>query len=153
MSNIISKTSNPIYDFLLEIYITPPPPLPKSQENWLNISKDFEELWNTPHVIGCIDGKHIRFECPQLSGSIYHNYKGFFSIVLLAVCDAKYCLILFDLGQYGSNNDSWILANSQMGQMFEKNELNVPEDVKLEETLEQSIPYFLLGDEALPLKT
>ena len=40
-----------------------------------------------------------------------------------------------------------------MGQMFEKNELNVPEDVKLEETLEQSIPYFLLGDEALPLKT
>ena len=102
MSNIISKTSNPIYDFLLESYITPPPPLPKSQEDWLNISKDFEELWNTPHVIGCIDGKHIRFECPQLSGSIYHNYKGFFSIVLLAVCDANYCLILFDLDNMGA---------------------------------------------------
>ena len=129
------------------------PPLPKSQEDWLSISKDFEELWNTPHVIGCIDGKNIPFECPQLSGSIYHNYKVFFSIVLLAVCDANYCLLLFDLGQYGSNNDSWILANLQMGQMFEKNELNVPEDVKLEETHEQSMPYFLFVDETFPLKT
>ena len=37
--------------------------------------------------------------------------------------------------------------------MFEKNELNVPEDVKLEETFEHSMPYFLFGDEILPLKT
>ena len=105
-----------------------------------------------PHAIGCIDGKHIRIECPQLSGSIYHNYKGFFSIVLLAICDINYCFTLFDLGQYGSNNDSGVLAHSQMRQMFEKNELNVPEDAKLEETHEQSIPYVLLGDEIFPQK-
>ena len=88
-----------------------------------------------------------------MSGSTFHNYKGVFNIVLLAVCDANYCLILFDLGQYGSNNESWIQATSEMWQMFEKNELNVPEDVKLEETFEQSMPYFLFGDEILPLKT
>jgi len=36
--------------------------------------------------------------------SLNHNYKGFISLLLLAG-DAKYCFLMFDLGQYGSNND------------------------------------------------
>ena len=27
-------------------------------------------------------------------------------MVFLAVCDAKYCFTMFDVGQYGSNNDN-----------------------------------------------
>ena len=71
-----------------------------------------------PHVIGCLDGKDIRIECPKLSRTVNHNYKGFFSIALLAICNANYCFTLFDLGQFGSNSDSGILASSQIGEIF-----------------------------------
>ena len=104
-----------------------------------------------PHVIGCLDGKHIRIECPKLR-ALYHNYKGFFSIVLLAISDANYCFTLFDLGQFGSNNDSGVLVSSQMGEMFEEELLPMPEDRKLNDSNNEDLPYLLLGDEIFPLK-
>ena len=105
-----------------------------------------------PHVIGCVDRKHIRVEYPRLSGTLCYNYKGFFSIVLVVICDANYCFTLFDLGQYGSNNDSGVLANSNMGEIFDDNLLIVPEDSRLTENHECPLPYFLLEDEIFPLK-
>ena len=70
-----------------------------------------------PHVIGCLDGKDIRIECPKLSRTVNHNYKGF-SIALLEICDANYCFTLFDLGQSGSNNVSGVLASSEIREIF-----------------------------------
>ena len=66
-----------------------------------------------PHTIGYIDGKHIRMKYPKLSRNRHQNYKCF-SMVLLSICDATYCFTLFDVGQYGSNNNSGVLANPQM---------------------------------------
>ena len=109
-------------------------------------------MWNMPHTIGCIDGKHIRIECLKLSGTLYYNYKGFFSMVLLAISDANYCFTLFDLGQYGSNNDSGVLANPKMEQMFVDDLLHVPPDTKWQKDDLHDCPYFLLGDEIFPLK-
>ena len=71
-----------------------------------------------PHVIDCLDSKHIKIECPKLSRTVNHNYKGIFRIALLAICDANYCFTLFDLGQFGSNNDGGVLASSQVGAIF-----------------------------------
>ena len=79
------------------------------------------------------------------TGSLYHNYEGFFSIVLLAMCDANYCFTLFDLGSYGSNNDSGILAHSEMGNRFEFNEMNLPEPTYLPGITMQNLPLFLTG--------
>ena len=125
---------------------------PGSREERPEIPKKFEEVWNKLNVIGCIGGKYIRVECLKLSGTLYYNNKGFFSIVLMALCDSKLCFILFDLGQYGSVNDSGILANSEMGKMFEEDQLNVPSDWKLSEDDEHSLLYFLLGDDVFPSK-
>ena len=91
-------------------------------------------------------------EMSQINGTFYYNNKGFFSMVLLAICDANYWFTLFDLGQYGSNNDSRVLANLQMGQIFQDNFLHVPPNTKLQKDDLHDCPYFLLGDEIFPLK-
>ena len=63
-----------------------------------------------------------------------------------------WCFTLFDLGQYESNNDSGVLANSKMGQMFVDDLLHVPPDTKLQNDDLHDCPYFLLGDEIFPLR-
>ena len=148
VSRIVSETCVAISDSLKDIYLKPP----KSAEEWKAISEQFEETWNFPHVIGAIDGKHIRIQCPSLSGTLFHNYKGFFSIVLLAICDADYCFTLYDIGSYGSNNDSGVLANSVMGQLLENNRCRVPSPEKLDGCSFEPLPYYLVGDEIFPLK-
>ena len=61
-----------------------------------------------PHCLETIDSKHIAMRQPKHSGSLWHNYWGFFSLVLLAICDARYCFSFADVGEYGSNSDSEI---------------------------------------------
>ena len=96
----------------------------------------FEDTWNMPHVIGAIDGKHVRIKCPKNTGSLYHNCKGFFSLVLLAICDANYCFTLFDVGQYGSNNDSGVLIHSNIHSR--------PQPESVEGCDFNPLPYFLV---------
>ena len=85
ISKIIKETSNALWETLKEVYLKSP----QQVADWKAISKEFENLWNFPHCIGTIDGKHVAIECPKLSGTQYFNYKGFFSVVLLAICAAK----------------------------------------------------------------
>ncbi|XP_068739097.1 putative nuclease HARBI1 [Montipora capricornis] len=122
VSHIIQETSYAIW-LLLEVkYVSPP----NSASDWKNISKDFESIWHLAHCIGAIDGKHIAIRCPGNSGSLYYNYKGWLSIVLLAVCDASYNFTLVDIGPYGSTNDSSVLTNSEMGKAFENGYMSLP---------------------------
>ena len=93
VSHIIKETLHVIRLALKDKYVGPP----KSANNWKNISKVFESTWHLPHCIGAIDGKHIAIQCPQNSGSLYYNYKEWFSIVLLALCDACYNFTLADI--------------------------------------------------------
>ena len=73
VSKIVSETSLAIYNSLKQPYLKPP----SSKEEWLSISSGFKDSWNFPHCLGAIDGKHIRKECPKLTGSYYYKYKGF----------------------------------------------------------------------------
>ena len=82
----MSETSEAIIHVLLQDYMPPP----ETEVQWKNIAQKFGDLWQFPHVVGAIDGKHVVIEAPTKSGTLYHNYKGIFSIVLPAVCAAKY---------------------------------------------------------------
>lgn len=124
---------------------------PPSREDLIQIARDFWEKWNFPNCVGSIDGKHIRIFCPGKSGSLFFNYKDFFSIVLLAIVDANCKFIYVDIGSYGKEGDSGIFSRSSLyklikqGNYFPPNE-NLP-------TSSQTLPYVHVGDEAFHLET
>ena len=64
-------------------------------------------------------------KCPTKSESLYYNYKGWFSIILLAVCDECYSFTLVDIGSYDSSNDSGVFSNSNLGCAFENGKMNI----------------------------
>ena len=63
-------------------------------------------------VSGALDGKHIPIKAPQKSGSMYHNYKGFFSMIPLALADADYKFIWASVAEYGSLSDCQVFNES-----------------------------------------
>ncbi|GFR25783.1 DDE Tnp4 domain-containing protein [Trichonephila clavata] len=72
---------------------------------WLDIAEGYHEQWQFPNCLGAIDGKHVLMQAPPKSGSRFHNYKGTFSIILLACVDANYKFVLVDIGAEGHNSD------------------------------------------------
>jgi len=46
---------------------------------------------------------------PSGSGSLFYNYRHFFSILLLALVDADYCFIALVIAAIGKSSDSNIL--------------------------------------------
>lgn len=81
---------------LQPVYLSSP-----TEEDWRKYADGYWRKWNLPNCVGSIDGKHIRLRCPPNSGSLYFNYKKFYSIVLLAVADHIYRFTLVDIGAYG----------------------------------------------------
>ncbi|CAH2013075.1 unnamed protein product, partial [Acanthoscelides obtectus] len=71
-----------------------------STEKWIEIAKGFQTCAQFPNCIRAIDGKHIRTKQPPNSGSMYYNYKQYYSTVLFAMCDANYCFTYIEVGSY-----------------------------------------------------
>ena len=124
-------------------------PVP-SIEDFIKISQDFETKWDFPHCIGSIDGRHVLIKKPGNSGSLYFNYKLYYSIVLQAVVDANYRYIVIDVGGFGSQHDAATFIASQLYKALMSNKLNLPCASKLGNS-DLYLPYFLVGDGAYPL--
>uniref|UniRef100_A0A3B4HC48 DDE Tnp4 domain-containing protein n=1 Tax=Pundamilia nyererei TaxID=303518 RepID=A0A3B4HC48_9CICH len=104
-----------IWDCLVDDFMAVP-----STEDWRSIAEGFQER------------------------SMFHNYKGTFSIVLLAVVDAEHRFRVIDVGGYGRTSDGGILANSTFGQAFRAGTLHLPPD--------QPLPAPCLSHETFPWK-
>ncbi len=102
VSEIIPETCQAIYTVLKPDFLK----IPSREEEWKQISDDFWKKWNFPNCLGAIDGKHIRIRAPPNSGSFCYNYKGTFSHILLACCDANACITYLDMGSFGRAADS-----------------------------------------------
>lgn len=81
---------------------------------------------------------------------MYYNYKGYFSTVLFAMCDANYCFTYVEIGSYGKSSDAGIFNNSKLFHKMCENSLGIPPPCSLPNSTEQ-FPHVILGDEAFPL--
>ncbi|XP_008183327.1 uncharacterized protein LOC103309516 [Acyrthosiphon pisum] len=120
--------------------------------DWLDISKGFYEKTNFPNTVGVVDGKHIRLECPNNSGSLYYNYKNFFSLILMAICDSNYCFRIIDVGSYGKESDCNVFKTSTFGKKLYSGSVNFPPDQCLPDD-DNGVPqpFILVADEAFAL--
>ncbi|XP_042870250.1 putative nuclease HARBI1 [Penaeus japonicus] len=125
---IVKTTSNAIWETLQPHYM----PVP-NEHQWKEIAKNYFEKCNIPCCVGAIDGKHCRLKCPSGTGFLFYNYKGYHSIVLLAIADANCCFTLIDVGSYGRNSDSPVFTESNMGKQFLSRNLDIPQSSELGE--------------------
>lgn len=114
---------------------------------WQDISDGFLQKSNFPNCIGALDGKHIRIVNPTGGGSMFYNYKHFYSIVLLAMCDADYCFTYINVGSCGKNSDSSIFRDSALFRKLENNDLNIPGPKPLPGA-NDPVPYVIVADGA-----
>ncbi|KAG1667912.1 Protein ALP1-like [Nymphon striatum] len=142
VSDILSETTRAIWDVLCPIYLPAP-----TEQRWLEIADYFDRRWAFPNCIGAIDGKHIRVQTPPGSGSKNFNYKEYFSSVLLAMCDSRYCFTVVDIGSLGRSTDGVIFADSVLASPVL---LKVPEPTTV--TGIGTMPHVVVGDAVFPLK-
>ena len=124
---------------------------PKTPEEWKTVAEGFSTKWQFHHTLGAIDGKHIKIFCPPKSGTVYYNYKGYYSIVLMAIVDADGKFIYVDVGAPGSCSDGGIFRDTPLREHLEQGTAGLPEDEPLPGE-ERPCPYFFVGDAAFPLR-
>ncbi len=127
-------------------------PLPRTHDDWKAIAQQFKDRWNIPHALGALAGKHIAIRKSHNSGSVFYNYKGFFSVVLLALVDAEYKCIWIDTGGEGHESDSQLFGVSELKECIEDNTINFPDSDPLPNDVRDR-PYHTLGNDAFPLRT
>lgn len=123
--------------------------IPSSQEDWDNITSGFHSRWNFPLCIGALDGKHVAFRARKEDGSYYRNYKGFNSIVLLALVDANCRFIYVNVGCNGRISDGGVLRQSNLMKIVE----DAANNFQFEKTIGNGrlLPYVIVADNAFAL--
>ena len=65
--DIIHDTCLAIWDSLNETYLQPS----RTTDDWKKIAQDFSCIWDLPHCVGAIDGKHVAIKSPLNNRSLY----------------------------------------------------------------------------------
>lgn len=146
IGQIIRECTIAIWECLQPNYM----PVP-TEDTWMTVAKRYYELWDLPNCIGSIDGKHFRIQKFNNTGSQYYNYKGYFSVVLLACVDADGIFTTIDVGEIGRNSDGGVFRSSSLGQLLVKNKLKIPKPAAMPNDA-TNFPFYFIGDQAFPLK-
>lgn len=87
------------------------------------------------------------FRARKSDGSYYFNYKGFNSIILMALVDADHNFLFVDVGCNGRVHDAGVYSNSTLCEAIGSNLLNFPNDKCLPDT-NLEVPYVIVADDA-----
>ncbi|XP_066990473.1 uncharacterized protein [Macrobrachium rosenbergii] len=119
LGNIVIETCDAIVSSLKDVI-----KIPESEEEWMSVSEEFDRKWDFPHCLGAIDGKHVKITKPYNSGSYYYNYKGTFSVVLMAIVNAKCQFLMVHIGTNGRVSDGGVYGNTRFSQDLTEDKLH-----------------------------
>ena len=122
---------------------------PTLPEDWLLVESVFRQRWNFPHALGALDGSHIPIRCPQGAGSLFHNCKGFHSIVLLALVDGNTKFLWVGMGEAGSTSDDHVFKHTNLWHKIEDGSISFP-DSEILGIGGPKVNFFILGGRCLP---
>ena len=125
---------------------------PKLELEWLEVARGFQDRWNFPNCLGAVDGKHVAIIKPPKSGSTFFNYKGFHSIILMAVLNSNYEVLYADVGANGRASDGGVWSTSSLVTKINNNTIGIPPPSQLPNS-DRVLPHVFVGDAAYPLKT
>ena len=140
-----------IYSCLKEKYLK----IPRTEEEWKSIADKTFDWWQIGNAAGAMDEKHISLFHPKDSGSEYYNYKGFCSLVMLALVDYDYKFMFIDVGCQGRISDGGVYKNSSLSNAIENNLLNLspPHPLPISEDPEWIHDHiYIVAGNAFPLK-
>ena len=98
---------------------------PEREEDRQSLKQDFFAIASFPNVVGALDCTHVSINSPGGDeGELYRNRKGYFSLNVQAVVNAR--LVILDLVARwpGSVHDSTIFSNSLIHARFENREID-----------------------------
>ncbi len=115
VSTIVHEVNEAIVECLWQECVTAH--MPATTEDFKEKILDMEELWQFPFSWCAVDGCHIPIKCPpggQEACKEYHNFKNFYSVVLMSMVDAKYRFVWVSCGYPGNSHDSIILQSTSI---------------------------------------
>lgn len=123
--------------------------LPRTSDEWEQVASDFNNNWNFPMCLGAIDGKRFLVRKSKNTGSEYSDYKGYHSIIILALVDANYKFLYVAAEAQGQANDADVWDHCILKEYLDRNVLQFPPAAPLLSTTEK-VPFVILGDNAFP---
>ncbi|KAJ8685513.1 hypothetical protein QAD02_021306 [Eretmocerus hayati] len=123
---------------------------PSTNEEWLEISNGFLYIFDFPNCIGALDGKHFRMKRPPHSGSWFWNFKKFYSIVLMAVCDAKRVFKWRLSLSTGSSNETTTFRSTNLGRALDGNDIPIIDYTQPLPRTQIPFPMYLIADGGFP---
>ena len=148
---IVNEVTSAIVECLWEDSVTKH--MPKSEDEFKSKILDMEEAWQFPCCWSAVNGCHIPIKCPPgglESCKEYHNFKNFYSIVLMAIVDAKYRFIWASCRFPGNSHDSIIFQSTELWEDITEREIipNLGRNVN-----GVNVSPVILGDSAFPCRT
>ena len=160
---IVSQAADAIWEKLSLIYMK----CPSTEEEWQKISNDFFEKWTLSTLYWCHRREAIKeslarntalvssvqeaLHCALCTvqafanlGTLFRNYKGTFSLVLFAICNANYKFTYTHIGSAGSANDAAIWNCSTFKSHLDAGQLGIPQTPG-------KVNFYLVGDDIFGL--
>lgn len=122
---------------------------PSSEQDWLDVADQFFQSYQVPHCLGAVDGKHISIQPPAHSGNTFRNYRGRFSVLLMAAVDAQYRFRYVSVG--AQDRDAGVFTESGFRRALDQKLLRVPAAERLPGSSMEA-PFMFLGGDGFPLR-